>query len=439
MLKVASKSLSPDWLYRAALFFWLVLLFIQPFEKFTALKYLLMLGLLGFLAKIFISDEGRATFRPWGLILSLGAVVVVWCCVVSALGPYPSDSFHSLFRDLLLQIELLVCGVLFVRGERQAKQALWAIICGFAVFTLLSGFEVFLYLRDYNLSDGQIPRSHRSFWAGYGSTAGVCLPLIIAFGISATNSVKQRVLLGAIILLGLVMTGLYGSRSPLLVIATSVVVLFVFCRAWKIFATVFLLFILGGIWAGTQTNLGYLEKYRSLAKSDTYVTNQGLSLRFDVWLGVVEVIQARPILGYGYGWKKLAWAINDGGYAERWREGDLGKAAYFIGEELKASYGKVNPHNYFLQVAFEIGLPGLLLVLGFWFAVFWLGIKGLARGDLKTQQLRIVILTTLFAYMLSNFANGFWVGGLANIACALVGILLGLRSSEESSPAVERK
>ena len=53
--------------------------------------------------------------------------------------------------------------------------------------------------------------------------------------------------------------------------------------------------------------------------------------------------------------------------------------------------------------------------------------------------LRAVILTTLLAYMLGNFANGFWVGGLANMACALVGILIGLAVSELPAAAGESK
>ena len=153
------------------------------------------------------------------------------------------------------------------------------------------------------------------------------------------------------------------------------VFLFILLRAWKSLAAVFFAIALAATWMSAQSNLGYLEKYRSLMQTDTYVTNQGLSLRLDVWSGVIELIEARPMLGYGYGWKKLAWAINDGGYAKRWRAEGSGKKAYFLGEEETASYGKVNPHNYFLQVAFEIGIPGLLLVMGFWLSVFWLGLK----------------------------------------------------------------
>jgi len=429
----------PDRLVQLTLGLWWVLLFIQPFEKFVAVKYLMMVGLLIAAVPLALRAEIRQRLRSRNIVLGLALAIVVWCIAVSAASPYPADSLHALPRDLLLQAELLLVGGLLVTGPKQARTALWMIMAGFAAVSLLSAVEVASYLKDHALSEGQIPRSHKSFWGGYATMASFCLPLIIAFAVSIASGIRQRVLLGVLCLLGVVLTGLYGSRSPLLVVAIAVIVLFGLLRAWKALAVVFLLMALGVGWVATQSNLGYLEKYRSLAEADTYVTNQGLSLRLDVWSGVIELIEARPVLGYGYGWKKLAWAINDGGYAERWKATDSGKSAYFLGEETAASYGKVNPHNYFLQVAFEIGIPGLLLVLAFWLAVFWQGLKGIVRGPLEHQRLRVVILTTLLAYLLSNFANGFWVGGLANMACALVGILIGLTLSEQSAAAGESK
>lgn len=429
----------PDRLVQLTLGLWWVLLFIQPFEKFVAVKYLMMVGLLIAAVPLALRAEIRQRLRSRNIVLGLALAIVVWCVAVSAASPYPADSLHALPRDLLLQAELLLVGGLLVTGPKQARTALWMIMAGFAAVSLLSAVEVASYLKDHALSEGQIPRSHKSFWGGYATMASFCLPLIIAFAVSTASGIRQRVLLGVLCLLGVVLTGLYGSRSPLLVVAIAVIVLFGLLRAWKALAVVFLVMALGVGWVATQSNLGYLEKYRSLAEADTYVTNQGLSLRLDVWSGVIELIEARPVLGYGYGWKKLAWAINDGGYAERWKATDPGKSAYFLGEETAASYGKVNPHNYFLQVAFEIGIPGLLLVLAFWLAVFWQGLKGVVRGPLEHQRLRVVILTTLLAYLLSNFANGFWVGGLANMACALVGILIGLTLTEQSAAAGESK
>lgn len=424
---------------QAALGLWFGLLFIQPFEKFVAVKYLLMVGLLVVAVPLARRADIRQRLRARSGVLGLALAIVVWCIAVSAASPYPADSLHALPRDLLLQAELLLVGCLLVRDAAQARTALWVIMAGFAAVSALSAFEVASYLKDHALSEGQIPRSHKSFWGGYANMASFCLPLVIAFAVSTAATMRQRLLLGLLLIAGIVLTGLYGSRSPLLVVAISVLVLFGLLRAWKALAAVFLVIALGAGWVAAQGNLGYLEKYRSLAQKDTYVTNQGLSLRLDVWSGVIELIEARPLLGYGYGWKKLAWAINDGGYAERWKASDPGKAAYFLGEAEQAGYGKVNPHNYFLQVAFEIGIPGLLLVLAFWLAVFWLGLKGLVRGTLENQRLRAVILTTLLAYLLGNVANGFWVGGLANMACALVGILVGLAFNERTISAVENK
>jgi O-antigen ligase len=429
----------PDRLVQVTLSLWFGLLFIQPFEKFVAVKYLLMVGLLIVAIPLAMRADIRQRLFSRNRVLGLALAIVVWCIAVSTASPYAADSLHALSRDLLLQGELLLVGCLLVRNASQARTALWVIIAGFAAVSMLSGFEVASYLREHSLSEGQIPRSHKSFWGGYATMASFCLPLIIAFAVSTATSLWQRLLLGALVALGVVLTGLYGSRSPLLVVAIAVIVLFGLLRAWKALAAVFLVIALGAGWVASQSNLGYLEKYRSLAQTDTYVTNQGLSLRLDVWSGVIELIEARPMLGYGYGWKKLAWAINEGGYAERWKANDPGKTAYFLGEAEQASYGKVNPHNYFLQVAFEIGLPGLLLVLAFWLAVFWQGLKGMACGPVENQRLRVVILTTLLAYLLCNVANGFWVGGLANMACALVGILVGLALNEKPAAAGESK
>ncbi|MBS1141136.1 MAG: O-antigen polymerase [Proteobacteria bacterium] len=435
-LTVAGK---PDRLVQVTLGLWFGLLFIQPFEKFVAVKYLLMVGLLIAAIPLTMRADVRQRLFSRNRVLGLALAIVVWCIAVSAASPYSADSLHALSRDLLLQGELLLVGCLLVRNVSQARTALWVIIAGFAAVSVLSSFEVASHLLEHSLSEGQIPRSHKSFWGGYATMASFCLPLIIAFAVSTATSMWQRLLLGALVILGVVLTGLYGSRSPLLVVAISVIVLFGLLRAWKALAAVFLVIALGAGWVASQSNLGYLEKYRSLAQTDTYVTNQGLSLRLDVWSGVIELIEARPMLGYGYGWKKLAWAINDGGYAERWKANDPGKTAYFLGEGELASYGKVNPHNYFLQVAFEIGLPGLLLVLAFWLAVFWQGLKDMVRGPVESQRLRVVILTTLLAYLLCNVANGFWVGGLANMACALVGILVGLALNEQPAAAGESK
>ena len=256
-----------DRLGQAALGLWFGLLFIQPFEKFVAIKYLLMVGLLALAIPLAMRAEIRQRLRIPNMVLGLALAIVIWCVAASAASPYAADSLHALIRDLLLQVELLLVGCLLVRNAQQARSALWVIIAGFAAVSVLSSFEVGSYLMEHSLSEGQIPRSHRSYWGGYATMASFCLPLIIAFTVSTAASLQQRLLLGALLILGVVLTGLYGSRSPLLVVSLSVIVLFGLLRAWKALAAVFLVIALGAGWVASQSNLGYLEKYRSDRKS----------------------------------------------------------------------------------------------------------------------------------------------------------------------------
>lgn len=191
---------------RVAFLFWLVLLFIQPFEKFVAVKYLLMFGLLVLAVPLGMRPEIRHRLLHRSAVLNLALAIVVWCIAVSVIGVYVADSLHALSRDLLLQAELLLMGCVLVRNAGQARVALSAIVAGFAVFSLLSTIEVGSYLMDHSLSEGEIPRSHRSFWGGYAIMAGFCLPLVIAFAVSCVSNVWQRVMLFVLVALAVVLT-----------------------------------------------------------------------------------------------------------------------------------------------------------------------------------------------------------------------------------------
>ena len=174
-LAIAANG-KPDRVIQVVLGLWFGLLFIQPFEKFVAVKYLLMVGLLIAAVPLALRNDIRQRLCGRNIVLSLALAIVVWCIAVSAASPYVADSFHALPRDLLLQAQLLLVGCLLVRSAEQARTALWMIVGGFAAVSVLSSFEVGAYLLNHSLSEGQIPRSHKSFWGGYATMASFCLP-----------------------------------------------------------------------------------------------------------------------------------------------------------------------------------------------------------------------------------------------------------------------
>lgn len=426
-------SVASDTLRKSAFTLWLGLIFIQPIEKFTALKYLLAAALLIATLLLVLRERRQASPRAVSLPLALAGLVAAWAVFVSVIGPYPQESLHAMVKDLLIQAELLFCGYYLVRSGREVRAALLAILGGFAVVSLLSAREVGAFLLEQGFTGGMIPRSHDSFWGGYPVVGGVCLPLLVAYAVLFAEKWGSRLLCLGLAGVALVLVALYGSRSPLLVLALTLSGFLAYTKAWRTLLVLALAAGLAGAWVSQRQDLGYLDKYKSLAQTQTYVTDSGLSARLSVWEGMLEVIHERPWLGYGYGWKKLAWVINEGGFAAKWHAESNDKAAYYLGESTTASYGRVNPHNYPLQVVFEIGVPGLLLVVAFWLALLAKAVVAQRRDRGELAKLRLVLMVGIVAYLLSNFANGYWVGGVANIAMALAGMLLALERSQRAA------
>lgn len=417
-------------LTKAGLFAWLGLLFLQPFNHFGALRLICMGLLLPVLIWVLVTRNALQRFR-WNPALLVAGAIAGWAVAVSAFGPYPAESLTALRKDFLVQVLMLLAALVYVRTPDDAWKAVSAALAGFAVVSLLSVGEVGAYWKANGFTLF-VPRTHASHWGGYASAASLYLPLLLGWLLVMP---KHRFVAAAgwgLLLLGTGLMLLYGSRTPIPVIAVAVAVLFLFLRRWRaLAATAVVIVLAAGMLQMTSNSLS--ARYQTLLNSDTYVTNTGLSQRFSVWEGAREVVAARPWTGYGFGWKKLAWVINEQGFAARWEAEKPDVAAYYL-ENGQAIYGRVNPHNYALQVLFEIGVVGLVLALAFWILIFRNGIGLLRRhSGTPAAALAAVLLTTLCAYVLANITNGQWIGGLANLSLACAGCLLALWPQEAAT------
>ena len=424
---INTKFYEPDRLYQLASVAWGVALFLLPFNRFGGIRNAALLVLLISLLALWRTVPSTGRFNhSRGLII--GVLLVCWTLLVSIFGPYPAESMSAISKDLIIQMLLVAGAWRLVRNEKDIQRYLLIALAGFLTVSFLSAGEIvdsgFSSLFSANIEEA--PRRHNAFWGGYAASASVYLPMLIGVAVLLPMRPLWRGGVIALILFVLVLTVLYGSRSALLIVfLTGVIGLFLARR----FRTLLVLSaLLVALFTGlyNQSDLGYLNKYKSLTKPETYVTNQGLGLRLAVWQGVAEVVAERPWLGFGYGWKKLAWVINENGFAARWRAEEPDLAQYYLGDSDTASYGRVNPHNYILQVAFELGVIGLVLVLAFWLMVVTASIRLIRYHDRGVARWGGVLLLTLLGYFLSNINNGYWVGGVANIAVAIAGMALAL-------------
>lgn len=423
-----SLSAQRPLLTKIGIFAWYALVFLQPFTPFGALRIIstaiLLAALLG---ELWI----RRPPINSALASRVAVAIALWATISSLIGPYPTDSLHSLRKDLLPQALMLIAAFTYVRAPADIWHLVRVALAGFATVTLLAVAEICLFWSQHGFSLW-IERGHGSFWGGYASTGAFYLPLLAAW---LFTDAKNRYLACAgwiIFATGITLVLLYGSRSPLLTAIIALIVLGALLKRWRSLAAATFIFC-GALTLAHFTHSDGNFRYKSLLKSETYVTNQGLGLRLALWDGCWQVIQERPLSGYGYGWKKLAWAINDGPFAERWSSSQPDVAGYYL-QNGKASYGRVNPHNYPLQVMFEIGIVGFILVLLFWTEILRKSIALIRHPDPGKRQQATCLLIALIAYALSNLGNGYWIGGLANLSVAFAGCILFLTKTENLRP-----
>jgi O-antigen ligase len=151
-----------------------------------------------------------------------------------------------------------------------------------------------------------------------------------------------------------------------------------------------------------------LSRYKTLLSTDTYTTDQGLTNRLGLWQVVIEFIKERPINGYGYGWKKLAWLVQEKNTDEFWKARPSSAYNYYV-EDAQLMYGRINPHNLVLQIAFEIGIAGLVIYIWLWVTVIEKMYK-IIRAGLDPDSHRFVLgsIGVIISYAMVNITNAYW-------------------------------
>lgn len=133
------------------------------------------------------------------------------------------------------------------------------------------------------------------------------------------------------------------------------------------------------------------EHFTSILNTQRNASNQERILRWDAAL---QMMRARPITGFGpgcyseqyapYQQSRLRTSIST-------NRGDLGGA-----------------HNEFLSAGAEMGVPGLLLVLGLYLAAIALGVRGYLRSpNAERRMLYAGALAAVLSYLPHAFINNF--------------------------------
>ncbi|MCR5757605.1 MAG: O-antigen ligase family protein [Selenomonas sp.] len=241
-----------------------------------------------------------------------------------------------------------------LRSVRQARELLLA-IGGAAVLVILYGFYQFVFGVDISAMkwvDGEaFPELRKrvfSTWENPNILAGYLDVLIcLVFGLFIKAGTKQkRIVLGLLLAAGAACLAMTYARGACLVIAV-IFVLYGMLKDWRVLAACVFIAIL--------LLVADPVLYERLASVFTKIDTSS-EMRLAFWESTVAMIQDHPFLGIGWG---AYWMV--------YPEYDF----YLQGADILI----VHAHNWYLNYAAEIGIPGMLSFVWLFFGSLALSLR----------------------------------------------------------------
>ncbi|MBI5236460.1 MAG: O-antigen ligase family protein [Deltaproteobacteria bacterium] len=387
--------------YALARVFLLVYLFFQPFERFTSVREIAFGLMFLFFVVGLLSGRTKVSSRDWTV---RAFIILAFVALLSALlSHYQLESFNAIRKNLLYQAVVFFV----IIGEHKTFDALrhifYAMFAGFAVLSVV-------ILLNYDMSElfNWLSLKEAPFLGGYSLNAVFFIPLAVAYLFASKDSLTVKCALAFFILIELVLSILNNHRSQVVAILAASMLITIMAKRYRYLAAGLIVCVIAG--AGIfYAKPGSFDRYRTLLNPANYVSNDsvGWNDRASIWSGVVDMIKERPIIGHGYGWKKIALVAKDNGYLDdKWDKS--GRTHLYFSQ---AGYGAANPHNLPLQILFEVGLAGLVAFVFFWATVIVKGFNAVRLGRGTSTGglfLRYAVPGVFLGYVLINFSNGLW-------------------------------
>jgi O-antigen ligase len=357
-----------------------------------------------------LAEVGR--FWPVRLLLAL----VVWSILSFLTAP---DKMFAAQGLLFLISGTLVClAVTTVRADAQ-RQFLLAALCAASLLASVSGIALFLH--DHRIDAQGLYHDHQL----YGAALLMPLMLMLAIGLSPVTPIRRWSARLAV-LLGVIALALSVNRSTWMGAAVSLVVflgLVLYARAgerWqlqprRVISAFMLCAIAMLLFAAPQA-----RPVRARMRSLTTVTRGkewSVEWRLATWRGALMMAKKKPLQGWGIGEYPARHFAFTG----------TGQTAALV----RSRWPNIEDeaHNSYLQIAVEMGLPGLLLWLGVLGTAFVGGVRRVRGLPLRSlpQWCLIGCLSALAGQTVDAAGNPAWqFGGVSLFFWVTLGLLAAL-------------
>jgi O-antigen ligase len=335
------------------------------------------------------------------IVFATGICFIIWNIVSSFSAINPQEGYYEVSRHLLNLIVLFAVMTTVIHENSQILKLCKALLLA-ALFHGLAGI-----LQYYDLAFTNIPGANAKpygFMSNrnlFGSALAFAMPFVLY--VLYKGSVIWKYLSSITLSVLIISVLLSQTRSAWLAVLAIVIVSFIFVlifspvtrKKWSIGTAIgvaiaaLLTFFVFSSDAEGELQQSLKERAGSLVSKGTESSESlhNANERLIIWNKTIKLIKDKPITGVGPANWKLAIPTY-GTENTAWESG---------------RYSPDRPHNVYLQIAADTGIPGAIIYFGFWIIVASIAIKVIIRPKNEDQRiLSILMLSGLAAFAIDS-------------------------------------
>lgn len=347
-----------------------VLIFILPFRHTASIRsFCILFPVLLWIVKMVIKrkllfsrtslDLPIAAFFLWGLISLLTATNLRY-------------SINEIRGEMATYFLLFYLVINNLRDEEKIKDLIKTLTLG--VFTM-SFYGIIEFLQRENRSLTEMVKIN-SLTVDLGVYLILAVPVVfILYGLS--NSIKEKFFMSIVDLIALFALYLTHNRAAWVAFIAQVILLTGIKKKWKtLLAAIFMIIILMVIAIFSPVKDVLIHEVPVPSPKGEMVGRETALSRIVIWKEGIGKIREHPLTGIGYGKESFKKAFPDNPI-------------------MLEDKGLWHTHNIFMEIALEIGIPGLIIFLWLLYSLTKTIIKGM-----KTTGFRKVLMTSLLIVLI---------------------------------------
>jgi O-antigen ligase len=323
------------------------------------------------------------------LVFITGLVFAAWSLISSFSAANPNEGFYIISRHVLNLLFLFIVTYIVIHEESQLiKIAKVLVIAG-----ILQSFIGILQFYDIAFTDlpgNFIPYGLMANRNLFGSAQALLVPFCLL--VLQQGNKTWKYVAGFSLLVILISIFFSQTRSAWIATALmfiiSIVLVLIFSpenrRKWMMASAAGIIIVIAviGFLMVSNSNEEFSTSIKQRAASltsniaDSTSEKQNIDERFKIWKKTIQIIKKNPILGVGPGNWRLA-VPSYGTVGMVWEDG------YYVPDQ---------PHNDYLHIASETGIPGAVLYFGMWLVIGFFGLQVIIRSSSQENKLTAIIM-----------------------------------------------